>query len=355
MAALPPITLDVFQTQIETGASTVEDEVEDEVDGSPQSSSDESDTPSDIDEMAQPLSPSHCLLCGIDSFTLEQNVSHMQHSHGFHIPEKRYLTDLESFIGYLGVLVLQYHECLYCGSTKRSVQGIRQHMLAKGHCMVNLSPDSELLDFYEFDRSDEKEEENDDGNGMKKTLKKPMKLSATELQLPSGAIVPARLSNHIVSGKRHHSSGKRSKQKVVPEITEGRSHEQHEQPRRSRDQRVAVRGEMGMLGIPEQQKRALRVVEKKMLKQEMVAKAHQRWAVEKVANRQKNFKVCAFETGMPEIVFYSRVNSQTFQARRTDDCGMNGYVYDLWTGRQVREDKNHKKKEDAKYTEFVTM
>lgn len=296
MAALPPITLDVFQTQIETGASTVEDEN----DGSPQSSSDESDTSNDINETAEPLSPSHCLLCGIDSLTLEQNVSHMQHSHGLHIPEKRYLTDLESFIGYLGVLVLQYHECLYCGGIKRSVQGIRQHMLAKGHCMINLSPESELLDFYEFDRSSD--EEDDDGYSRKTVTKKPIKLSATELQLPSGAIVPARSNNHIVSGKRHHSSGKRPRQKAVLKIAEGDSQEQHEQPRRSRDQRVAVRGEMGMLGVPEQQKRALRAVEKKLLKQEMVAKAHQRWAVEKVANRQKNFKVRATQTGVSEIV-----------------------------------------------------
>ena len=55
---------------------------------------------------------------------------------------------------------------------------------------------------------------------------------------------------------------------------------------------MAVRGEMGMLGVSEQQKKALKAVEKKLVRQDMAARARQRWTMEKMANRQKFFRVC---------------------------------------------------------------
>jgi hypothetical protein len=49
---------------------------------------------------------------------------------------------------------------------------------------------------------------------------------------------------------------------------------------------------MGILGLSDMQKLALQVIDKKMKKRETVARAAQRWATEKVANKQKYFKVC---------------------------------------------------------------
>jgi hypothetical protein len=49
---------------------------------------------------------------------------------------------------------------------------------------------------------------------------------------------------------------------------------------------------MGIIGLSDQQRKTLAVVEKKMQKQERVARAAHLWAREKVANRQKYYVVC---------------------------------------------------------------
>jgi pre-60S factor REI1 len=60
------------------------------------------------------------------------------------------------------------------------------------------------------------------------------------------------------------------------------------------ERRVAVRGEMGLVGVSEAQKRALVVTEKKMKRREALAKAAMRHAVE-----QQPMKTVYYKTENP--------------------------------------------------------
>ncbi|KAF1355042.1 C2H2 type zinc-finger-domain-containing protein [Delphinella strobiligena] len=278
MASLPPISSQLFSTQIEAQTvSTIaaDDSKDSNSDGSICTESRIDGEPKHEAEIAF-SSSSHCIFCENKSSTLDQNILHMSSIHGLHIHNIAHLIDLGSFIDYLGVLVLRYHECLYCGHTKRTTQGIRQHMSAKGHCSINLDLDPALLDFWEVPCSDE-------GNG-----------GADNDQTDSDHEETSRRSHNVISP---HSEGLirpgSTDEQYMSSIIDGQVTD--DQRRRQRrlpfeDRRVSMRSGMGLLGVHEQQKRALRITEKKMLKQEVIARAQQRWTVERVANKQKHFR-----------------------------------------------------------------
>lgn len=93
--------------------------------------------------------PEQCLFCGTLSESFEQNLDHMSQTHSFSIPQQGSLiVDLETLVWYLHLIVYGYQECLLCGKTKRSVEGIQQHMTAKAHCRFEINND--MKDFYEF-------------------------------------------------------------------------------------------------------------------------------------------------------------------------------------------------------------
>lgn len=281
MVSLPPISAHIFDTQIQAQAPSVTPTIipvlGEESDSSHTSDSDLSIESYPEELTSSPVGSSLCIFCDLDFQTSEDSISHMQHMHGLHIPNSTYSTDLETFIEYLRTLVLQYHECLYCGHVKRSAQGIRQHMMSKGHCMIDLSPGSNLLEFWDFPEGE--------AMGSRSEVDAVERSAASLLKVP-------RLHGSGEVRRRQRISTRRPRKAVAADGSNDASQERQTHPRASRDRQVAARGESGMLGVSDQQKRALRAVEKTFLKQEVVARAHQRWAVEKVANRQKNFKVC---------------------------------------------------------------
>ena len=75
------------------------------------------------------LPPEVCLFCLYPSASFEDNVSHMNLSHGLFIPEKEYLTDLPGLIVYLGEKVGVGNSCIYCSKTFTSAEGARAHMV----------------------------------------------------------------------------------------------------------------------------------------------------------------------------------------------------------------------------------
>ncbi|KAL1302209.1 hypothetical protein AAFC00_002637 [Neodothiora populina] len=301
VAALPPISLDIFERLVDALAH--EEVPDEEVD----QSSDESSSSSSSDEFTseQPsleaFPTTKCIFCDTESPTTEQSTLHMTQSHGFHIPNASQLTDLETFLGYIAAVVLQYNDCLYCGQHKHSVQGIRQHMLAKGHCRLNLDDDAELLDFWE--PSSEESSSLEAAEAVH---------CATEMQLASGTTISSRLNSADKSPiPNRHAARQRSSLRRARALAATAGIEQALAVRSSHDQTHidtqdpeaqrappsqqslrlgARRSEMGLTGLSTQQRRALVAVEKKMLKCEMSARAHQRWTVERVANRQKWFK-----------------------------------------------------------------
>jgi pre-60S factor REI1 len=98
---------------------------------------------------------SRCLFCNLVSPTIEVNILHMHTGHGLFIPDSDKLLDLGTFLGYLASIIFTYNTCLYCNTERGSVEGIQTHMRDKGHCVINLDADSELLEFWDFGDSDE--------------------------------------------------------------------------------------------------------------------------------------------------------------------------------------------------------
>lgn len=124
-----------------------EDVEEEEISGS--------DIESEDDE-SEALPSSSCLFCPHESISIEHNMQHMSKSHSFFIPDLDFITDLEALLIYLGAKVGDGKICLWCnGKQFRTIQACQQHMVEKGHCMIQYEEDSmlEFADFYDFSSS----------------------------------------------------------------------------------------------------------------------------------------------------------------------------------------------------------
>lgn len=113
----------------------------------------ESDVEDDLEEdqelVATEFVPGHCLFCTKDSSTLDESMKHMSSAHGFSIPFQEFLAvDLETLVSYLHFVINTYRDCICCGTRRSTVEGIQHHMLAKGHCCFDISPETE--EFYEI-------------------------------------------------------------------------------------------------------------------------------------------------------------------------------------------------------------
>ncbi|CAH0020697.1 unnamed protein product [Clonostachys rhizophaga] len=149
-----------------------------------------------------------CLFCNSPSDSLEENLEHMQKRHGLFIPDKEHLIlDLESLLEYLHLVIFEYKECLYCHTSRRTIQAVQQHMMGTGHCKFDISDeDSEFRDFYEYDEpeasfSEENQENNQVQLWSRGTSTSPVQVDDTSMRLPSGRIV----SNRSAPAPRHPS------------------------------------------------------------------------------------------------------------------------------------------------------
>ncbi|PMD47175.1 hypothetical protein L207DRAFT_575970 [Hyaloscypha variabilis F] len=225
--------------------------------------------------------PSRCLFCTITSPKMELNIQHMQKEHGLFIPDQEYLIDLETFLKYLFTIITEFNECLYCAKIKDSAVAIRQHMISKGHC--NLRPDagSEYEEFYDV-ASDEDAASGAEIEGREKSPEVLVPID-NELHLPSGRTLGHRSQARYYKQNKT-TTDKSAERKAIKDT-----------PESSRavgiNKQLATRNaNMGMIGVPESKRRALRVFEKKMLKRQTRAQNQYRAAVEKGANKQKFFK-----------------------------------------------------------------
>lgn len=133
-----------------------------------------------------------CLFCNYASPTVDLNVNHMGKQHGFFVPEREYLVDLEGLVNYLSETIQVLHTCLYCHKTLHSAHGIQTHMRDRGHCMIAYSTEEEQLDvgeFYDFRStySDDETDEDDDDEmnggvslGPKRSIKTTIQNSSGE-------------------------------------------------------------------------------------------------------------------------------------------------------------------------------
>ncbi len=121
-----------------------------------------------------------CLFCNYGSPTLDLNVLHMGRQHGFFVPEKDYLVDLDGLVNYLSETIQVLHTCLFCHKTLHSAHGIQTHMRDRGHCMVAYATEDEQMDigeFYDFRStySDEESDEEEVDGGVSLGVKRAVK------------------------------------------------------------------------------------------------------------------------------------------------------------------------------------
>ncbi|KAK9237407.1 C2H2 type zinc-finger-domain-containing protein [Lipomyces kononenkoae] len=110
---------------------------------------------------------SACIFCSAQNFRdVDDSLAHMQHDHGLFIPERNYLVDLKGLVEYLSEKVSIGNACLYCSFIGRSLNSVRDHMIAKQHCKIPYDTEDDQLEisnFYDFSSSypDDYEEEDD--------------------------------------------------------------------------------------------------------------------------------------------------------------------------------------------------
>ncbi|KAI9741569.1 MAG: hypothetical protein M1818_004375 [Claussenomyces sp. TS43310] len=228
------------------------------------------------------FNPLECLFCGSEHSSLDDNMHHMHRIHGMFIPNQDYLIDLESFISFLSFLVLEVHECLYCGTIKSTIEGIRHHMTDKGHCRINLDQTSNLAEFYDFPPSNY--------DSHRTLLHAEEREKDPELGLRLGS--SGRTLQHRFANRRHHQPAQAATSPSQRLLTDAAASRQTPSPQLSSSKQLTSRASdtRSLIGIPEQQQRALRIVEKKMLKMELRARNEYQRKVERGGNQQKHFK-----------------------------------------------------------------
>jgi pre-60S factor REI1 len=301
MVELPAFSEDQYDAQAKSQVISRTQKDSEEQAAEVESDSMSEDLPEAEDDISEKIPLTQCLFCNLDSPTLDANIDHLSSLHGLFIPSPDQVSDMESLLGYLAVIIFEYNECLYCGLGKGTVDGVQTHMRDKGHCMINMNAESELLDFWELADSGD-EGENETGDRAKSAA---VKVSDTEMRLPSGVVINSRSDATQLRARpglaqsRSKSSQHRIKRDEMRALAAGEDQEMADAnqsgPSRSNDRHVAVRGEMGLIGVSESQRRALQITAKKMKRREAIAKAAQRHAAEQEPAKAVYYKVGDYE------------------------------------------------------------
>jgi len=110
------------------------------------------------EKMNDPNTVKICFFCNHRSESLNDNIGHMQEQHGFTIPLKEFITDLEGLIKYLSVKIFIANVCIHCnnsditGRNFRSYLAAQSHMRDSSHCSFEIVYENELEydKFYDF-------------------------------------------------------------------------------------------------------------------------------------------------------------------------------------------------------------
>ncbi|OAQ96101.1 hypothetical protein LLEC1_08193, partial [Akanthomyces lecanii] len=98
------------------------------------SDSDSAPEPSGTPETTPDFVAEQCLFCGVRSADFDASLIHMASTHSFVVPHQSSLVvEMPTLVWYLHLVVYTYHECVACGSRRRSAAAAQQHMQGKGH------------------------------------------------------------------------------------------------------------------------------------------------------------------------------------------------------------------------------
>ncbi|XP_078176459.1 cytoplasmic 60S subunit biogenesis factor REI1 homolog 2-like isoform X2 [Carex rostrata] len=112
-------------------------------------------------EGMEELDPSSCFMCDAKHENIESCIVHMHKKHGFFIPDVEFLKDAEGLLIYVSLQVKRDYTCLYCNERRQpfqSLEAVRKHMDAKGHCKLRYGDggddeDADLDEFYDYSSS----------------------------------------------------------------------------------------------------------------------------------------------------------------------------------------------------------
>jgi pre-60S factor REI1 len=173
-------------------------------------------------DLAMRLTPDHdCLFCPHQSADIPSNLEHMAKKHSFFIPDIEYVIDLPGLLQHVSDMISVHHVCLWCqlkGKTFHSMEGVRKHMLDKGHTKLDFEDEdayAELVDYYDFSQvHDGWEDVDGDGQTAGEVVQvgdvEPDEV-AGEWQLPTGNVIG------------HRSLVRYYKQRLRPENNERQS------------------------------------------------------------------------------------------------------------------------------------
>ena len=302
IASLAPISVEVFDRDVsksrEVGATNTADRgISRPGAATERISSDSRPQRVTIEKEYRPL---QCLFCNIELPTMDDNVEHMYKVHGMFVPNREDLEDAEGLLLYLFNIISELHECLYCGKTKETAEGIKSHMIDKGHC--NLAFDEELDRFYDF----EGEAEVETRDAQEQRAQGDEDVGANSVSLGYYFLTDFDLDLHLPSGRvlGHRSLSRYYRQNLHSYPTPSERAERRaltaagaangETPvpdHPGRQLATSARGEMGMIGVSEFDKRAVRATEQRALKAEARARNEHEWRVSKESNHQKHYRV----------------------------------------------------------------
>ena len=286
------------------------------------------------------FSSSRCLFCNNKESDINANIEHMLKSHGMFVPEKDYLVNPEGLIKWLYRKINENNECLYCHAIRNNPAGARTHMRDKGHCMIAFETEDEQIEigqYYDF-RSTYSDDDDDDDDaestisdvgegGVKVTSEgdddgwetdassvdededeeEEQKLALSrknnavvledefELHLPSGRTVGHRSLAKYYRQNLHNYPTPSEREERQLAIENGEIEPEQPKPRGRNLNRAVVsraNGGSGMVGIPEEQRRAVTKAEHKQNDRAQRQEFRYRARVNRAANHQKHYRVC---------------------------------------------------------------
>ncbi|KIE00277.1 hypothetical protein MAJ_03934, partial [Metarhizium majus ARSEF 297] len=136
----------------------------------------DSDSDTEDEPPVPEFHPGQCLFCAQESAALGDNMAHMAAAHGFSVPFRdRLAVGLETVVRHLHFVIYRHRECICCGARRTTASGAQHHMLAKGHCRFDVSPDTGAL--YEMPQR---------GNAVAERAHRD---ASVPVRLPSGKLI----------------------------------------------------------------------------------------------------------------------------------------------------------------------
>ncbi|KAM0351171.1 hypothetical protein ACHAPU_002956 [Fusarium lateritium] len=240
------------------------------------SSSSESEAEDDAELEAVPeFNPKKCIICTHSDESFDENLQHMEAVHSLRIPYKDHLiADLETLIWYLYFIISTYHECIYCGTQRRTVEGIQQHMVDKGHCRVELT--DEMLEFYDLE-----------GRGDYGT-NTGVAVDSESLRLSSGKILSNRTATSTKPRRQTTSPDDQSPQASIAshgatDVLAAR--DRKDAALASQLARLSIKDQQSLIHLPSSQQRSFLLQRKKELEAVQRTERKMRLKTERLSNK----------------------------------------------------------------------